>query len=137
MATYDNKHWLLTNIRNSFISTDDTGMCEIVMAGENFPKLFHSKAIEERNRIKELTPTIAGTLEAVTEEVDREIVTEYDPYPDMEESEDDDLINGSYIRYDDFGPHRLVWQFDCIMHFTFHIISHYVASDSVLYCVLC
>jgi hypothetical protein len=25
MATYNNKHWLLSHIRNSFISTDDTG----------------------------------------------------------------------------------------------------------------
>lgn len=26
MATYNNKHWLLSHIRNSFISTDDTGI---------------------------------------------------------------------------------------------------------------
>lgn len=25
MATYNNKHWLLSHIRTSFISTDDTG----------------------------------------------------------------------------------------------------------------
>lgn len=35
MALYDNKFWLLSHIRNSFISTDDTGMCELVMSGEN------------------------------------------------------------------------------------------------------
>ncbi|XP_019769453.1 stress-activated map kinase-interacting protein 1 isoform X1 [Dendroctonus ponderosae] len=34
MALYDNKYWLLSHIRNSFISTDDTGMCELVMVGE-------------------------------------------------------------------------------------------------------
>ncbi|XP_066147220.1 stress-activated map kinase-interacting protein 1 [Euwallacea fornicatus] len=34
MALYDNKYWLLSHIRNSFISTDDTGMCETVMVGE-------------------------------------------------------------------------------------------------------
>ncbi|RZC35178.1 target of rapamycin complex 2 subunit MAPKAP1 [Asbolus verrucosus] len=34
MALYDNKYWLLSHIRNSFISTDDTGMCELIMAGE-------------------------------------------------------------------------------------------------------
>ncbi|KAK0180037.1 hypothetical protein PV327_005720 [Microctonus hyperodae] len=38
MALYDNKHWLLSHIRDSFISTDDTGMCEIVMSGEDIPK---------------------------------------------------------------------------------------------------
>ncbi|XP_011304449.1 target of rapamycin complex 2 subunit MAPKAP1 [Fopius arisanus] len=38
MALYDNKHWLLSHIRDSFISTDDTGMCELVMLGEDIPK---------------------------------------------------------------------------------------------------
>ncbi|XP_065166756.1 stress-activated map kinase-interacting protein 1 [Atheta coriaria] len=38
MAFYNDKHWLLSHIRNSFISTDDTGMCEIVMEGQNLPK---------------------------------------------------------------------------------------------------
>ncbi|XP_034949832.1 target of rapamycin complex 2 subunit MAPKAP1 [Chelonus insularis] len=38
MALYDNKHWLLSHIRDSFISTDDTGMCEMVMLGEDIPK---------------------------------------------------------------------------------------------------
>lgn len=32
MALYDNKYWLLSHIRNSFISTDDTG----------YKKQFHS-----------------------------------------------------------------------------------------------
>lgn len=38
MALYDNKLWLLSHIRNSFISTDDTGMCELVMLGEDITK---------------------------------------------------------------------------------------------------
>ncbi|KAF5279531.1 hypothetical protein FQR65_LT03353 [Abscondita terminalis] len=38
MALYDNKLWLLSHIRNSFISTDDTGMSEIVMVGEDISK---------------------------------------------------------------------------------------------------
>jgi hypothetical protein len=38
MAFYDNKHWLLSHIRNSFISSDDTGMCEMVMIGEDIPR---------------------------------------------------------------------------------------------------
>lgn len=42
MATYNNKHWLLSHIRNSFISTDDTGMCEAVMLSDDLP----SKCIE-------------------------------------------------------------------------------------------
>ncbi|XP_022900434.1 stress-activated map kinase-interacting protein 1 isoform X2 [Onthophagus taurus] len=39
MALYDNKYWLLSHIRNSFISTDDT-----VMVGEDLPK----KLLESR-----------------------------------------------------------------------------------------
>ncbi|KAI4483045.1 hypothetical protein M0804_008100 [Polistes exclamans] len=38
MALYDNQHWLLSHIRDSFLSTDDTGMCEMVMLGEDIPK---------------------------------------------------------------------------------------------------
>ncbi|CAH0559047.1 unnamed protein product [Brassicogethes aeneus] len=34
MALYDNKYWLLSHIRNSFITTDDTGLCELVMMGD-------------------------------------------------------------------------------------------------------
>lgn len=42
MAFYDNKHWLLSHIRNSFISSDDTGMCELVMVGEDIPRKLSS-----------------------------------------------------------------------------------------------
>ncbi|GAB1866435.1 Stress-activated map kinase-interacting protein 1 [Camponotus japonicus] len=38
MALYDNQHWLLSHIRDSFLAMDDTGMCEIVMLGEDIPK---------------------------------------------------------------------------------------------------
>ncbi|KAG4073572.1 hypothetical protein HA402_000796 [Bradysia odoriphaga] len=44
MATYNNKHWLLSHIRNSFISTDDTGMCETVMLSEDIPRLLAMKS---------------------------------------------------------------------------------------------
>ncbi|KAG7303937.1 hypothetical protein JYU34_010851 [Plutella xylostella] len=105
MATYDNKHWLLTNIRNSFISTDDTGMCEIVMSGENYPKLFYNKAMEEKTRMQSSSPNKSKEVDAEAEERGlREIITEFDPYLDLEES--DDEVDGSYIRYEDFGPHR-------------------------------
>lgn len=42
MATYNNRHWLLSHIRNSFISTDDTGMSENVMY-EDLPSQFISR----------------------------------------------------------------------------------------------
>ncbi|XP_055380351.1 stress-activated map kinase-interacting protein 1 [Condylostylus longicornis] len=43
MATYNNQHWLLCHIRNSFISTDDTEVCETVMTSDDLPKHFLSK----------------------------------------------------------------------------------------------
>lgn len=43
MATYNNHHWLLSHIRNSFISTDETGMCETIMMNEDLPKQFLQK----------------------------------------------------------------------------------------------
>ncbi|XP_050511268.1 stress-activated map kinase-interacting protein 1 isoform X1 [Diabrotica virgifera virgifera] len=46
MALYDNKYWLLSHIRNSFISTDDTGMCELVMSGETKDIQHHLKTTE-------------------------------------------------------------------------------------------
>ncbi|XP_074034776.1 SAPK-interacting protein 1 isoform X1 [Leptinotarsa decemlineata] len=46
MALYDNKYWLLSHIRNSFISTDDTGMCELVMVGESKDVKQHLKCAE-------------------------------------------------------------------------------------------
>lgn len=38
MACFNNSHWLLSHIRNSFISTDDTGISEIVMNSDDLPK---------------------------------------------------------------------------------------------------
>ncbi|CAG9865287.1 unnamed protein product [Phyllotreta striolata] len=63
MALYDNKYWLLSHIRSSFISTDDTGaircliiqkmyaanvsgMCELVMSGESRDVQTHLKSAE-------------------------------------------------------------------------------------------
>lgn len=51
MATYNNKHWLLSHIRNSFISTDDTGMCETVMLSEDLPRL-----LAQKNKIQSPIP---------------------------------------------------------------------------------
>lgn len=112
MATYDNKIWLLKNIRDAFIATDDTGLCEIVMAGEDFSKIFQNKALEDKKRIREGRLSRPGTskdkdsMSDISEdEFDREIVTQFDPYPAMGDSEDDDPI-GSYVRYEEFGGHR-------------------------------
>ncbi|GBP27834.1 Target of rapamycin complex 2 subunit MAPKAP1 [Eumeta japonica] len=62
--------------------------------------------MEEKIKLKDLTPTKVSSEDFQEEILQREIITEYDPYPEMEESEDEDIVNGSYIRYEDFGPHR-------------------------------
>ncbi|KAM8712687.1 hypothetical protein ACLKA7_013079 [Drosophila subpalustris] len=49
MATYSNQHWLLSHIRNSFISTDDTGICETVMLSDDMPKHYLRKFQTARN----------------------------------------------------------------------------------------
>ncbi|XP_066590485.1 stress-activated map kinase-interacting protein 1 [Prorops nasuta] len=45
MALYDNQHWLLSHIRDSFLSSDDTGICEMVMLGEDIPKQLKSNGV--------------------------------------------------------------------------------------------
>lgn len=115
MATYDNKVWLLKNIREAFIATDDTGLCDIVMGGEDFSKIFQNKAIEEKKKYKEgilYQPSTSKLKELSSDYSDeRELVTQFDAYPDMEDSEEDDLVCGSYIRHEDFLPHRYLLSF--------------------------
>ncbi|CAG9783237.1 unnamed protein product [Diatraea saccharalis] len=107
MATYDNKIWLLKNIREAFIATDDTGLCEIVMAGEDFSKLFQNKALEDKKRIRESklnqpsTSKVKEEMGDTSDEEEKEIITQFDPYPDMEDSEDE--YGSSYLRYEEFG----------------------------------
>ncbi|XP_076626457.1 SAPK-interacting protein 1 isoform X1 [Colletes latitarsis] len=45
MAFYDNEHWLLSHIRDSFLLTDNTGQCEVVMVGEDIPKQLKSNGM--------------------------------------------------------------------------------------------
>nr|CAG4641729.1 EOG090X072S [Eurycercus lamellatus] len=47
MAFYDNKYWILSHVRNSFLYSDDTGMCEMVMQNTDVPK----KIREEGRRL--------------------------------------------------------------------------------------
>ncbi|KAG0712304.1 Target of rapamycin complex 2 subunit MAPKAP1 [Chionoecetes opilio] len=34
MATYDDRHWILSHIQNSYVTSDDTGLCEVVVQQE-------------------------------------------------------------------------------------------------------
>ena len=36
MAFHDNSLWILSHIHNSFVSSDDTGICEMVLSPETF-----------------------------------------------------------------------------------------------------
>lgn len=94
MATYNNPHWLLSHIRNSFISTDDTGMCEAVMLSEDLPSQYVQNFIMNE-------PTYATVNSRPPEE--------FICYPGLVEQEDDeDALSQSYdIQMDpDFGMHR-------------------------------
>lgn len=77
MATYNNKHWLLSHIRNSFISTDDTGMCEAVMLSDDLP----SKCIELYKKRRD----------TITKRSTNRPPDEYEWYPGLDQSDDDDL----------------------------------------------
>lgn len=94
MATYNNPHWLLCHIRNSFISTDDTGMCEAVMVSEDLPSQFaqmHTRRPETGHNGFEDTQDFVC-------------------YPGLDQSDDEDgdLLSQSYdIHADpDIGLHR-------------------------------
>ncbi|CAG5041669.1 unnamed protein product [Parnassius apollo] len=80
------------------------------MAGEDFSKIFQNKALEEKKKLKELGIYQPSTSKIKEQGLDtneeKEIVTQFDAYPDIEDSEEDDLICGSYIRHEDFLPHR-------------------------------
>lgn len=89
MALYDNKYWLLSHIRNSFISTDDTGtkyhfyhiqilipitdlgMCELVMVNE-------SKEVKQHFSNRERYP------EPEDSEDDEDEFESYDQHLDMD-----------------------------------------------------
>ncbi|XP_076183308.1 SAPK-interacting protein 1 isoform X2 [Ptiloglossa arizonensis] len=74
MAFYDNEHWLLSHIRDSFLLTDNTGLCEVTMAGEDIPKQLKS------NGTLQCYP---GMEESDDEDLDA-LVESYDVQMDME-----------------------------------------------------
>ncbi|KAG7197866.1 hypothetical protein KM043_001677 [Ampulex compressa] len=74
MALYDNQHWLLSHIRDSFLSTDDTGTCEMVMLGEDIPKQL---------KAREVLQCYPGTDESDDEDLDA-LAESYDIQMDME-----------------------------------------------------
>jgi len=47
MALYDNPLWTLSHVRNSFVVSDDTGNCELVICGDSFTESIKSLAKKE------------------------------------------------------------------------------------------
>ncbi|KZC13286.1 PREDICTED: stress-activated map kinase-interacting protein 1 [Dufourea novaeangliae] len=76
MAFYDNDHWLLSHIRDSFLLTDNTGQCEMVMVGEDIPKQLKSNC---------MLHCYPGMEESDDEDLDA-LVESYDVQMDMEYS---------------------------------------------------
>ena len=51
MAMMDDKLFLITHIRNSFITSDDTGMCELILDCDEAPgDRKHVTSAERRNK---------------------------------------------------------------------------------------
>ncbi|XP_062545578.1 stress-activated map kinase-interacting protein 1 [Armigeres subalbatus] len=108
MATYNNPHWLLSHIRNSFISTDDTGLSETVMLLEDIPHQYaqlHKQALRDRS---------AGAVRSDSREdgfgTRRKSFEDFYCYPGLDDSDDEemDTLSQSYeIQMDqDIGFHR-------------------------------
>lgn len=87
MATYNNKHWLLSHIKNSFISTDDTGICEAVMLSDDLPSSYLKQQLQRDERD---SPIKISTKNGIVEEFLR--------YPGLDENEEDeiDILGQSY-----------------------------------------
>lgn len=87
MATYNNKHWLLSHIRNSYIATDDTGMCEAVMLSDDLPTKY-IEMCKTRREPHQIAPTSSKSfhhhMRATIEE-------DYEWYPGLDQSDDEEL----------------------------------------------
>lgn len=110
MATYNNPHWLLSHIRNSFISTDDTGLSETVMLLEDIPHQYaqlHRQALRERSAGGGVQQEVEGAAAAGMRQRNFE---DFYCYPGLDDSDDEELdtLSQSYeIQMDqDIGFHR-------------------------------
>ncbi|XP_023297430.2 stress-activated map kinase-interacting protein 1 isoform X1 [Lucilia cuprina] len=122
MATYSNPHWLLCHIRNSFISTDDTGMCETVMVSDDLPKHYlrkyqgnsltryvqqqqqHRRSLGSTPQQQQQQTTHHRNYDPILQEVD------FVCYPGLDQSDDEDvdLTAQSFDiqMYPEVGAHR-------------------------------
>lgn len=112
MATYNNPHWLLSHIRNSFISTDDTGLSETVMLLEDIPHQYaqlHKQAVREREQPASVPDEEreVGVEGLVPRGISLESFYCYPGLDDSDEEEMDSLSQSYEIQMDqDIGFHR-------------------------------
>ncbi|XP_054157988.1 target of rapamycin complex 2 subunit MAPKAP1-like [Oppia nitens] len=76
MAFYDDKSFILSHIRHSFITCDDTGMCEMVMLNESIRNQYDDNDVEDMDLLK--------TIELETKSELLEAAQSYDIMSDME-----------------------------------------------------
>uniref|UniRef100_A0A182QCK7 Stress-activated map kinase-interacting protein 1 n=1 Tax=Anopheles farauti TaxID=69004 RepID=A0A182QCK7_9DIPT len=101
MATYSNAHWLLSHIRNSFISTDDTGVSETVMVMEDIPLQLAKRFRETQARNASVPDPAAKPDDDPCRSVDERFGVDYEffySYPGLDDTdeEDADALSQSY-----------------------------------------
>lgn len=88
MAMMDDKAFLITHIRNSFITSDDTGMCELILDCDEAPgDRKHVTSTERRSKSwhdKNVESSAGGSLSDSGLESDAELAHSFDILPDMD-----------------------------------------------------
>lgn len=123
MATYSNQHWLLSHIRNSFISTDDTGMCETVMVSDDLPKhflrKFQSSPFANAQQVQQHRKSNGMNGASSNTSIGKNLQRPVDPplhevdfvcYPGLDQSDDEDMDLSTQSfdiqMYPEVGAHR-------------------------------
>ncbi|XP_075166083.1 SAPK-interacting protein 1 [Haematobia irritans] len=111
MATYSNPHWLLCHIRNSFISTDDTGMCETVMVSDDLPKHYLKKYNQGNQHQQQIRRGLGQQPQVHHRNYDPPLQeVDFFCYPGLDQSDDEDvdLTAQSFDiqMYPEVGAHR-------------------------------
>lgn len=97
MATYNNKHWLLSHIRNSYIATDDTGMCESIMLSDDLPNRYIEVCKSRREPVQQVAHTSSKSHHHHHPHIRSAIDENYEWYPGLDHSDDeDDPLSQSY-----------------------------------------
>ncbi|XP_013405227.1 target of rapamycin complex 2 subunit MAPKAP1 [Lingula anatina] len=83
MALFDDVNFIITHLRNSYITSDDTGICEIVIENEEYPDKPKEKRISD-GYSKHRTLPAQYDSGCSTDGSDSEVSTSYDIVSDMD-----------------------------------------------------